>query len=162
MSNLRAAKLKKLSCERDIIAMGYAGDVTCLDCFTDLQGNESSQLVDVRTSAEWTFVGVPDLSGLNKRPILKEWQTFPTMAVNEDFAETVSGQLKELGVSESDAIYFLCRSGVRSKAAAEALTQLGYSKAFNVIAGFEGGADSSFHRGNTDGWKFEGLPWKQN
>lgn len=159
---LHAARLEQLNRERDFIAMGYAGDVSCLDCFTELSGNKRSQLVDVRTAAEWAFVGVPDLTGIGKRPILREWQSYPTMEIDPDFAQSVSRELNEVGTSQDDAVYFLCRSGVRSKAAASALTELGYTKTYNVLAGFEGAHDEASHRGNKGGWKFEGLPWKQS
>jgi rhodanese-related sulfurtransferase len=58
-------------------------------------------------------------------------------------------------------VLFLCRSGARSRAAAVALTGLGFAKAFNVAGGFEGDPDGERHRGNINGWKAAGLPWRQ-
>ncbi len=59
-------------------------------------------------------------------------------------------------------LLFLCRSGVRSKAAAAAMTRAGYSNCFNVSEGFEGDRDSEKHRSQVGGWKKAGLPWAQN
>ena len=63
----------------------FAGNVTPKEAWFLLQEDDHSVLCDVRTSAEWNFVGVPDLSTLNKEPILLSWQIFPGMEVNSDF-----------------------------------------------------------------------------
>ncbi|MBI2236327.1 MAG: rhodanese-like domain-containing protein [Magnetospirillum sp.] len=117
----------------------------------------AAKLVDVRTQAEWAYVGVPDLSALGKQPLLVSWQVFPTMVRNDAFAE----QLRTLGIEPDDTLLFLCRSGVRSKAAAEYLTRLGYSACWNVADGFEGPHDDARHRGGKAGWKAANLPWVQ-
>lgn len=139
----------------------YAGDRSVLDVFESLKLDSSSTLVDVRTDAEWTFVGVPDLSAIGKQVVLAEWQGFPNMGPHEDFAVQLSAALKQKGLDQSDTIFFLCRSGVRSKAAAIAMTALGYTNCYNVAEGFEGGHDAEGHRGTTEGWKAAGLPWSQ-
>ena len=59
------------------------------------------------------------------------------------------------------SIYFLCRSGVRSKHAAIAMTEAGWARCFNIASGFEGPPDPAGHRGTVDGWKAQGLPWTQ-
>jgi rhodanese-related sulfurtransferase len=122
-----------------------------------LQSDPDAQLVDVRTDAEWAYVGLPDLSTANKQPALIPWQIFPRMAVNEDFV----AQMKSAGFTPDHKIYFLCRSGVRSLAAAQAMQDAGYPHVFNVADGFEGPPDSHAHRGQTAGWKASGLPWRQ-
>lgn len=142
--------------------MGYAGDITPKEALALLQSDPKAQLVDVRSAAEWTFVGVPDLSSLQRKPILVEWQVFPGMGRNAEFDQTVAERLKAEGVASSTAITFLCRSGARSKAAAIAMTALGFSKCFNVAGGFEGDVDAERHRGGTNGWKADGLPWVQS
>lgn len=139
----------------------YAGDVDASAAWKRLADEPDSLLVDVRTGAEWAFVGVPDLSALNKTVILEEWQRYPNMDVNPDFAQRVHEAVKEYGGSQATEIYFLCRSGVRSKSAASALTSLGYSRCFNVTGGFEGPPDEQKHRGSIDGWKAKALPWTQ-
>lgn len=135
----------------------YAGEITPTEAWQRLAADPAAKLVDVRTQAEWAYVGVPDLSALGKQPLLVSWQVFPTMVRNAAFAE----QLRTLGIEPDDTLLFLCRSGVRSKAAAEYLTQLGYSACWNVADGFEGPHDDVRHRGGKAGWKAANLPWVQ-
>ena len=135
----------------------YAGDVDVIMAWEAVKSVPNSVLVDVRTAAEWNFVGVPDLSSIEKQPVLVEWQVFPTMDVNGAFVDSVA----EATPDKSAPIYFLCRSGARSKSAAIAMTQIGYEECFNIIPGFEGPHDTDQHRGLTDGWKARGLPWVQ-
>ena len=136
--------------------MTYAGDVDPADSYTALQADPDAVLVDVRTSAEWSYVGVPDLTQIGKRVIPLEWQRFPDGALNDDFVE----QLREAGVREGASIYFLCRSGVRSAAAAKVATTAGLGPAYNISDGFEGPLDHDGHR-TVAGWKVAGLPWRQ-
>ena len=126
-----------------------------------LSGDKSAQLVDVRTLAEWSFVGVPDLSSLGRAVHCIEWQTFPP-GPNPDFVAETSDALAGAGAGPQTAILFLCRSGARSRAAAMAMTAAGFQKAFNIAGGFEGDLDGMRHRGQTNGWKAQGLPWKQS
>lgn len=142
--------------------MSYAGDITPTEAFALLKSDPKAQLVDVRSAAEWTFVGLADLSSIQRKPILVEWQVFPGMGRNGEFDQAVAAQLKAAGVTASTPITFLCRSGARSKAAAIAMTAHGFSKCFNVAGGFEGDVDAARHRGATNGWKAEGLPWVQS
>jgi rhodanese-related sulfurtransferase len=117
--------------------------------------------VDVRTRAEWAYVGIPDLAAAGKRPVLVEWQTFPDQSVDPRFVERLVGELKALGVGMDDDLYFICRSGSRSMAAAKALAAAGYRACHNVATGFEGPLDDLRHRGTIAGWKAEGFPWLQ-
>ncbi len=116
-----------------------------------------AQLVDVRTDAEWAYVGLTDLAGVGKQPVLIAWQVFPKMEVNAGFVD----QLRQAGFTPEHHIYFLCRSGVRSLAAAQAARAAGFAHVFNVADGFEGNADGEGHRGKLGGWKAMGLPWRQ-
>jgi len=122
-----------------------------------LLADPQAQLVDVRTDAEWTFVGVPDLSDAAKQPILIPWQGYPTMQVNAKFIE----QLQSTGLTREHGIYFLCRSGARSLAAAQAAAASGFANVYNIADGFEGPVDGAGHRGRIAGWKAAGLPWRQ-
>ena len=122
-----------------------------------LKARPNAQLIDVRTDAEWNFVGVPDLSPAGKQAVLLPWQVYPSMQRNVDF-ET---QLKQAGFTPEHHIYFICRSGVRSLAAAEAARAAGFPHVYNVADGFEGPPDQQGHRGSTAGWKADGLPWRQ-
>jgi rhodanese-related sulfurtransferase len=135
----------------------YAGDITAADAWERLQADPKAQLVDVRTMAEWNFVGLPDLSSLGRQVHCIEWQAFPTGARNPGF---VSEAAQVLG-DRNAPVLLLCRSGARSRAAAIALTEAGFAQAFNVAGGFEGDHDGEGHRGNRSGWKAENLPWRQ-
>jgi rhodanese-related sulfurtransferase len=122
-----------------------------------LQADEDAQLVDVRTDAEWTYVGLPDLKAAGKQTLLIPWQVYPTMQLNGSFEEN----LRAAGLTAEHKIFFICRSGVRSMAAAEAARSAGFPHVFNVADGFEGPPDVEGHRGTTAGWKADGLPWRQ-
>ena len=122
-----------------------------------LRKDPKAQLVDVRTDAEWNFVGLPDLSAAGKQVVPIQWQIYPTMARNTAFAS----QLKEAGFTPEHHIYFICRSGQRSFTAAEAAQAAGFPHVYNVADGFEGGVDAAGHRGMATGWKAMGLPWRQ-
>lgn len=140
------------------------GEVNPRDAWELLQASELSVLVDVRTHAEWSFVGVPDIGETGRSLILCEWSSFPSMSVNPDFAETV---LKEVGDPLPETFLFLCRSGARSlKAAyavADALAARGLAAAcLNVAEGFEGDLDAEGHRAVRNGWKARGLAWRQS
>lgn len=137
---------------------GYAGDVSPRQAWEALGASADAVLVDVRSAAEWTFVGLPDLRGLGKQAILAAWQNYPGMTPNEGFLADLQAQVP----NRSAAVFFLCRSGVRSRAAAFAATAAGHTTCFNIAGGFEGGLDAQGHRGTQDGWKASGLPWMQS
>jgi rhodanese-related sulfurtransferase len=137
----------------------YAGDLSAQEAWDLLINDPKAQLVDVRTTAEWAFVGLPDLSAVGRQVFRVEWQMFPTMAPNPDFLGAVTAAV---GADKDTPVLFLCRSGARSRAAAIALTASGYGKAFNIAGGFEGDLDAERHRGTTTGWKAQGLPWAQS
>lgn len=135
----------------------YAGDVTPETTWEALRTDPKAHLVDVRTQPEWSFVGIPDLRALGKKTILTSWQTYPAMAVDPNFTKKV---LDQIG-SEGGSLYFLCRSGARSRAAAIAMTDAGHSPCYNILGGFEGDKDGESHRGKTNGWKVAGMTWIQ-
>jgi rhodanese-related sulfurtransferase len=138
-------------------AAGYAGDVTPAAAWKILSEDEAAVLIDVRTRAEWNYVGLPDLEKLAKKPALIEWQAFPSMQPNPEFVAALSAVLPD----KAAPLLFICRSGARSAAAAKAMTAAGYSTCLNVADGFEGPLDGSAKRGTTGGWKAAGLPWRQ-
>ena len=138
-------------------AAGYAGDVSPNTAWKILNERKDAILIDVRTRAEWNYVGLPDLASVGKKPALLEWQVFPSMQPNPEFVASLSG-----AAADKDApMLFLCRSGVRSAAAAKAMTAAGYSSCLNVADGFEGPLDAQAKRGAAAGWKAAGLPWRQ-
>ena len=137
-------------------AAGYAGDITAEQAWRMLVDEPSAVLVDVRTGAEWQFVGVPDTDSLGRPTRFVEWVGFPSGAPNADFV----GELRAHGIGGGPVI-FLCRSGQRSIGAAVAATAAGLGPAYNVLEGFEGGLNANGHRGGA-GWRAAGLPWRQS
>jgi rhodanese-related sulfurtransferase len=141
---------------------GYQADVTPAEAWSTLLSEPGAVLVDVRTAAEWNYVGVPDLSTIGARLLKIEWQAFPSGAVDPAFAEKLDLELKQKGTPRDAPLFFICRSGQRSASAAAAMTSAGYSHCYNVAGGFEGPRDSDGHRGTNEGWKAASLPWVQS
>jgi rhodanese-related sulfurtransferase len=139
----------------------YAGELEPTDVWERLKSEPRLPLIDCRTIAEWSYVGVPDLSSLGQETILVEWQRFPDMSVNPDFVDTLKSELGARGLGRDTPLYFLCRSGVRSRSAAAAMTRAGYSNSYNILYGFEGNLDEAGQRGHLAGWKKSKLPWRQ-
>jgi rhodanese-related sulfurtransferase len=142
--------------------MSYAGDVSPSEAWSGLAKDSKASLVDVRTQPEWAFVGIPDLRSLGKKAGFVSWQAYPQMQVDADFVAKVEQLVaKDAGGDKSAPIYFICRSGARSRAAAIAMTAAGYEHCYNVAGGFEGDVDGEGHRGKSNGWKAGNLPWVQ-
>ena len=130
-------------------ASGYAGNISPQLAWAWVQAGDAV-LIDVRTDAEREWVGgVPGAVAL-------AWKQWPGMALNADF----DGGVKA-AVSADKKALMLCRSGVRSIAAARRATELGI-EAYNILQGFEGDPDASGQRGKTAGWRHLGLPWRQS
>jgi rhodanese-related sulfurtransferase len=136
--------------------MTYAGDLTPTEAWELLDRDPQAVLVDVRSEAEWMFVGLPDVTGLGKKLITVSWNHWPG-GRNPRFLD----ELAASGVSGNGPVLFICRSGARSQAAAVAATQAGIEPSYNVSEGFEGDLDDVGHRGST-GWRAHGLPWRQS
>jgi len=132
-------------------------DISPKDTWAALAADKDAVLIDVRTDAEWNFVGLPDLGAAVERLIRLSWQVFPSMQVNGGFAE----DLQAAGLTPGHKLYFICRSGARSQSAGQAAQAAGFAHAFNVADGFEGPVDGAGHRGSAAGWKASGLPWRQ-
>jgi len=139
----------------------YAGDIECSTVVETLKSGKRAALVDVRTTREWDTIGVPDLTTLGTEAIFVEWQMFPSMQVNPDFTRLVAEKLEKMGIGKDDDVFFLCRSGARSQGAASAMTAIGYTRSYNILAGFEGQPDENGQRGKISGWQADGLPWKK-
>jgi rhodanese-related sulfurtransferase len=136
-------------------------DVSVEETWARLKADPKAVLVDVRTSAEWTFVGVPDVSPLGKRLVAQEWLTYPDNRVDPQFTPALTARLQSAGVAPDDEIFFICRSGARSRAAAGAMARAGFGRCRNVQEGFEGPLNHEHHRASV-GWKAAGLPWVQD
>ncbi|MEU0496795.1 rhodanese-like domain-containing protein [Mycobacterium sp. NPDC006124] len=137
--------------------MSYAGDITPEEAWKLLAEHPDAVLVDCRTEAEWRFVGVPDVSSLQREVLYVEWN-HSDGSHNDRFVD----DLVSAGVTPGERpVVFLCRSGNRSIGAAEAATGAGMTPSYNVLDGFEGNLDEAGHRG-ASGWKAVGLPWRQS
>jgi rhodanese-related sulfurtransferase len=130
--------------------LSYYGEVTPQEAWA-LQQAGAARIVDVRTAAENSYVG-----RIDGAPLV-EWRPLGAQAPNPDFM----AQLRECATPEVP-VMFLCRSGVRSHAAAQLAAQSGYARAMNILEGFEGDLDAHSHRGTVGGWRKAGLPWVQS
>lgn len=146
--------------------LGAAGpnavdDIDVAETWRRLESDPHAQLVDVRTRAEWVLVGYPELAAIGKAPIFIEWRVLPGGRPDAAFLRRLEVELAIRRVPKTAHLYFLCRSGVRSRYAAEAATRLGYGACHNVASGFEGDLDENRRRGTQAGWKVQDLPWAQ-
>lgn len=144
------------SARHTLSAMTYAADVTPTQAYAAVTGPERGVLVDVRTRAEWAYVGVPEVPETAAPLLLIEWQSYPDGTRNAEFVDA----LRAAGIEAGRPLYFLCRSGARSQGAASAATAAGLGPAYNILDGFEGPLDAAGHR-LVAGWKNIGLPWRQ-
>jgi rhodanese-related sulfurtransferase len=140
------------------LSMLYAGELSPTEAFEYLKNDPAAQMVDVRTVAEWSLTGYPDLSSLGKSVIKLSWRLYPTMQINSEFADQLAREIPDLHTP----LLFMCKIGGRSLDAAIAMTALGYTRCYNITDGFEGSMDAAQHRGTVSGWKAENLPWEQN
>ena len=136
---------------------GYAGDLKVDEAWSLLEDDPGAVLIDVRTEAEWSYVGVPDLSAIGREPVFVQWLFFPSMSENPNFFDELAAQ----GVSPDKAAIVMCRTVNRSGKAVRAMTAKGYPRSYLLLDGFEGSFDGNKHRGASDGWKAAGLPWDQ-
>ncbi len=123
-------------------------NINSRDAWAFLQENKNALLIDVRTPEEWAHVGKPDLSKCNKHICLISWLFFPARNLNTNFMS----ELNKVVPNQDVPLLFLCKSGVRSEAAAKCAIDKGYTNCFNVIDGFEGSLPVS------KGWKGNLLP----
>ncbi len=140
----------------------YAGDVPARATWDARATTSDATLIDVRTRAEWTYVGIPTLEAIGKPVLLVAWDEFPTGDQVPDFVGRLEMALSEHGVANDAPLYFLCRSGVRSRKAAILATAAGHGRCYNIEQGFEGRLGPDRHRATEGSWKAEGLPWIQS
>jgi rhodanese-related sulfurtransferase len=142
--------IKKSARERGMkMGLTYAGALLPAEAHQLMQAGAA--LVDVRTKPEILYVGrVPG-------SVAVEWQTYPGNRENPEFIAELAAS-----VPKDTPVMFLCRSGARSHAAAEAATRAGWKEAYNVLEGFEGDKDAAQHRSTVGGWRKAGLPWVQS
>ena len=135
----------------DAMKLPYAGALLPSEARALIEQIPGARLVDVRTQAEWEYVGrIPD-------SVLVEWNSYPSGQRNPEFLEELQAK-----VAKTEApVMFLCRSGARSHQAAIAATRAGYPNSYNILEGFEGDKDARGHRNTVGGWRVAGLPWVQ-
>jgi len=130
----------------------YAGALSPAEAFELLQLDPRTRLVDVRTRAELDWIGRPLVGDGQYAHV--EWTRYPGGVPNTEFLD----QLRQVATSDTPVL-LLCRSAARSKLAAVAATQAGFTKALDLLEGFEGDKDSQGHRKTVSGWCYRGLPW---
>jgi rhodanese-related sulfurtransferase len=131
--------------------LSYAGALLPSEAFHVWRGLNGAQLVDIRTKAEFDWIGrIPGAVEI-------EFSFYPGNVRNPEFLAQVEGM-----VDKSAPVMFICRSGNRSHHAATLATQSGFRECYNVLEGFEGDRDPSGHRNTVGGWRVAGLPWVQS
>jgi rhodanese-related sulfurtransferase len=134
------------------MGLPYEGALTPREAYELLQQSPGAKLVDVRTRAEWDWVGrIPGAIEI-------ELLGYPGNRPNGNFVEELE---RSVDMDKNDSVLFICRSGGRSHNAAMLANQAGYT-AYNVLEGFEGDKDASGHRNTKGGWRAAGLPWVQS
>lgn len=133
------------------MGLPYDGALTPAEAYQVLNEAPNAKLVDVRTRAEWDWVGrIPGAVEI-------ELLTYPGSRPNPSFLPEL-----EKKVEKESLVMFICRSGARSHNAAMLARQSGYAQCYNVVEGFEGDKDAAGHRNTKGGWRAAGLPWLQS
>ena len=132
------------------MGLPYRGALTPAEAHEIWRNVPGAKLVDVRTRAEWDYVGrIPGAVEI-------ELLAYPGNRPNSGFVAELDGK-----ADKSAPVLFICRSGGRSHTAAMLATQAGYAASYNVLEGFEGDRDAQGHRNTVGGWRVAGLPWAQ-
>lgn len=133
------------------MGLPYEGALLPIEAYEIWQQAPGAKLVDVRTRAEWDYVGrIPAAVEI-------ELLTYPGNRLNPAFLAELTQQ-----VDKEALMMFICRSGGRSHKAAMLAMQAGYTECYNVLEGFEGDKDAAGHRNTKGGWRAAGLPWVQS
>ncbi|HEX6005166.1 MAG TPA: rhodanese-like domain-containing protein [Burkholderiales bacterium] len=133
------------------LGIAYEGALLPQEAHEVLKSAPGAKIVDVRTRAEWDWVGrIPGAVEI-------EFLTYPGSRPNPAFLAQLEQQ-----VDKEALVLFICRSGGRSHHAAELAMQAGYTQCYNVLEGFEGDKDAAGHRNTKGGWRARGLPWTQS
>ncbi|MGH8641609.1 MAG: rhodanese-like domain-containing protein [Burkholderiales bacterium] len=132
------------------MGLPYGGALTPAEAHEVWRNAPGGKLVDVRTRAEWDYVGrIPGAVEI-------EIVTYPGGRPNPGFMAELESKVDKTG-----PVLFICRSGGRSHNAAMLAAQAGYT-AYNVLEGFEGDRDAGGRRNTVGGWRVAGLPWSQS
>lgn len=131
--------------------------------YTALTDAKDAAMIDVRTEQEWAMLGIPDVDQTGKPLWLVEWVTYPNYSPNEAFMDQIE---ENCGGALPKRLFFICRSGARSMAAAHRVAAICHERGqtvhcTNVAEGFEGDAHAARLGGNRTGWLKRGLPTRQ-
>eukprot|EP01080_Neovahlkampfia_damariscottae_P011299 gene11299-4110_t len=138
-------------------------DITPQDTLKILMADKNSFLIDIRTDAEWMWVGKPEIptTPWKSEPIFVQFLYHPNRNLNPNFFEEVLSKLKKSPRFKPDSkLFFLCCCASRSVKASKMFKEKGYN-AYNILYGFDGPANQDRQRGKVDGWRFRNLPWYQ-
>ncbi len=133
------------------------------------QAGSQALMVDIRTRGEVIYLGMATAADVHipfvDHPAGTPWDDknarFRTDP-NPDFEPELARRLAAQGLGKQDTVILICRSGDRSARAVNLLTELGYSKVYSVIDGFEGDVATEGPQAGqrvVNGWKNAGLPW---
>lgn len=134
--------------------------VTATEAWAMWQANpEKTVILDVRTQEEYMLVGHAPMAHNIPVMLLKPTREKITMKPNPDFVSQVTSRF-----NKDTTLLLMCRSGGRSAKAVNKLAKAGYTKAYNIIDGFEGGKvkkkeSPHFGKRMVNGWKNSGAPW---
>ncbi len=168
----------------NILAQGPK-KILSIEAYDMLNTVPDSYLVDVRTRAEYQFVGHPITAYhfpymFLSNELVKNGEDYLYRFdfKNKVFIEEISKIFKK-----TDNLLVLCRDGSRSTAAAVELSEAGFKNIYNIEDGFEGPMFPNFSDSNKDkfyrqlakrnniygfdhrrhyGWQWWGLPWTYN
>ncbi len=154
-SRLMSAILISLMALLLTVKLSFSGaelkGINSKEAYKMVMGNSSNTfIVDVRTKAEYEFVGHPDLpNGAPNIPLY----FYPSWSLNKDFVNKVEERYRK-----DNVIITICRSGKRAKAAARILLDAGFKNVLYIADSFEGSMDGNGHR-TVNGWKVNGFPY---
>lgn len=115
-----------------------------------IENPSNTFIIDIRSRAEYEFVGHPDLpNGVPNVP----YKFYPSWQINKDFVNKVTDRYER-----DDTVITMCRSGTRAKSAGKLLLDSGFIKVFYMTDSFEGSKDEKGHK-SVSGWKVNGLPY---
>ncbi len=133
------------------------------------QLGDKAMLIDIRTRGEVSYTGVASVMDahvpLLEHPANAAWDEKAgrfRLEYNNDFDAEVARRMAAKGLGKNDTVILICRSGDRSSKATNLLAELGYTKVYTVIDGFEGDVAKDGPQAGqrvVNGWKNAGLPW---
>lgn len=145
--------------------LGLLVTATEADALLAATPRERALFIDIRTRGEVEYVGHPvGIDGHVPYAELSEFGEWDDKAgrykveLNSRFGAGVARLAERKRIGKSDVVVLICRSGDRSARAANLLADLGYTRVYSVLDGFEGDLSKEGRR-TINGWRNAGLPW---